>query len=55
VHAGENAATAHVGRLVLTHLQPGSDPSVALDAAARAYPGEITVARPGTVVDLEES
>jgi ribonuclease BN (tRNA processing enzyme) len=52
--AGQNAARADVGHLVLTHLQPGSDPTLALDAAARAYGGNITVARPGTIVDLEE-
>jgi ribonuclease BN (tRNA processing enzyme) len=52
--AGANAALANVGRLVLTHLQPGTDPSVARSAAARAFSGATEVARPGTVVHLEE-
>jgi ribonuclease BN (tRNA processing enzyme) len=52
--AGANAALAEVGLLVLTHLQPGTDRSIAHGAAARAFAGAIEVARPGTVVDLEE-
>jgi ribonuclease BN (tRNA processing enzyme) len=52
--AGANATLAQVGRLVLTHLQPGSDPSIAYAAAGSAFSGAIEVARPGTVVDLEE-
>jgi ribonuclease BN (tRNA processing enzyme) len=52
--AGRNAARANVNHLVLTHLQPGADPPIARDAAARAYTGNITVARPGTTVDIEE-
>jgi ribonuclease BN (tRNA processing enzyme) len=51
--AGANAARAYVGRLVLTHLQPGSDTSVAQEAAARAFAGDVSVARPGMIVDLE--
>jgi ribonuclease BN (tRNA processing enzyme) len=53
--AGDNAARANVGRLVLTHLQPGTGPSVATAAAAKAFAAEITVARPGTIVDLDET
>jgi ribonuclease BN (tRNA processing enzyme) len=45
--AGRDAASAGAGRLVLTHLWPGSDPDAAVRAASRGYPGEITVARPG--------
>lgn len=51
--AGENAARAGVGQLVLTHLWPGSDPSAHARAAGRAYDGPVTVARGGTIVDLE--
>jgi ribonuclease BN (tRNA processing enzyme) len=52
-HAGQNAARAAVGSLLLTHLQPGSDPSIAHDEAAKAFPGRIAVARPGTSIDLD--
>ncbi len=50
--AGEYAAEAGVGRLLLTHLWPGTDPEAAVDAARRAYPGEIAVARGGVAADL---
>jgi len=51
--AGENATRAGVGRLVLTHLQPGTDASIARGAAASAFDGDIAVARPGTSIDLD--
>jgi ribonuclease BN (tRNA processing enzyme) len=51
--AGELAARAAVGHLMLTHLWPDSDPSAAEKAARRAYEGSITVARAGTIVDLD--
>jgi ribonuclease BN (tRNA processing enzyme) len=51
--AGENATRAAVGRLVLTHLQPGSDPSIARDAAASSYAGDVIVARPEVSIDLD--
>ncbi|AXK33844.1 MBL fold metallo-hydrolase [Streptomyces armeniacus] len=47
--AGRYAAEAGVGRLVLTHLWPGTDPDEAVSAAASAYDGPIRVARPGDV------
>jgi ribonuclease BN (tRNA processing enzyme) len=50
--AGEHAAKAGVGHLLLTHLWPGTDPKVAEEAARRAYSGEIAVARGGVVIDL---
>lgn len=53
--AGENAAQANVEHLLLTHLLPGSDPSIAQDAARRAYGGKITVVQPGTTIDLDEA
>lgn len=46
-HVGRQAAAAGVGRLVLTHLWPGTDPAAARRAAAASYAGEITVATPG--------
>jgi ribonuclease BN (tRNA processing enzyme) len=50
--AGQNAVRAGVGRLVLTHLWPGLEPDTVARAARRAYDGELSVARPGLVVDL---
>jgi ribonuclease BN (tRNA processing enzyme) len=47
--AGRVAATAGAGRLVLTHLMPGTDPDAAVSAAAAGYAGSITVAVPGLV------
>lgn len=48
--AGQDAATAGVGRLVLTHLMPGTDPDAARQAAA-TFDGSIEIAAPGLVVD----
>ena len=42
--AGQLAAKADVGRLVLTHLTPGLDPKISIKQAARHYPGEILLA-----------
>ncbi|HEX4088844.1 MAG TPA: MBL fold metallo-hydrolase [Trebonia sp.] len=50
--AGEHAARADTGRLVLTHLWPGGDQSAAREAARRAYAGDLDVAAPGLTVDL---
>ncbi|GAA5198980.1 MBL fold metallo-hydrolase [Rugosimonospora acidiphila] len=50
--AGRQAAQAGVGRLVLTHLFPDTDPDAARAAATGAYRGDIAVAAPGLVVDL---
>lgn len=55
VQAGENAARAEVKHLVLTHLLPGTSPARAVEAARRAYGGTMTVARPGSVIDLADS
>ncbi|HEX6450066.1 MAG TPA: MBL fold metallo-hydrolase [Trebonia sp.] len=46
-HAGQVAATAGAGRLVLAHLMPGTDPDASVRAAAGGYGGNITVAAPG--------
>jgi ribonuclease BN (tRNA processing enzyme) len=48
--AGQLASQAGAGRLVLTHLWPGTDRDVAVRAAAQSYPGDITVASSGLVV-----
>jgi ribonuclease BN (tRNA processing enzyme) len=45
--AGQTAVTARAGRLVLTHLWPGTDPHAATAAAAVAYDGDIAVAVAG--------
>jgi ribonuclease BN (tRNA processing enzyme) len=48
--AGQLAGQAGAGRLVLTHLWPGTDPAVAVRAASESYAGDITVASGGLVV-----
>jgi ribonuclease BN (tRNA processing enzyme) len=45
--AGQTAARAGAGRLVLTHLWPGSSAADAAEAAAEGYGGTIVVASPG--------
>lgn len=45
--AGQLAAAASAGRLILTHLMPGTDPAAAAGAAAASYDGDISVAVPG--------
>lgn len=50
--AGRDAARAGAGQLMLTHLWPGTDPDLAVTAARRGYPGEISVARPGIIASL---
>jgi ribonuclease BN (tRNA processing enzyme) len=51
--AGRYAADAGVGRLVLTHLMPGTDPDAARDAAAASFDGSIEIAAPGLLVGTE--
>jgi ribonuclease BN (tRNA processing enzyme) len=51
--AGEYAAAAGAGRLLLTHLWPGTDPAAAEAAARRSYGGPLAVARMGLVADLD--
>ncbi|WP_375483523.1 MBL fold metallo-hydrolase [uncultured Jatrophihabitans sp.] len=50
--AAEYANLADVGRLVLTHLWPGTDPDDASRTARRGYAGPIDVATPGLIVDV---
>lgn len=50
--AGDHAARAGVGRLLLTHLAPWHDPFLVADAAADHFDGEITLARTGLEVVL---
>jgi ribonuclease BN (tRNA processing enzyme) len=51
--AGRDAARAGVGRLLLTHLLPGTDRAAALAAASAEYGGPVDVATPGLVLDLD--
>jgi ribonuclease BN (tRNA processing enzyme) len=50
--AGEHAARADVGRLVLTHIPPWYDGSGALAAARPAFHGHLDLARPGSSYEL---
>jgi ribonuclease BN (tRNA processing enzyme) len=50
--AGEHAAAAGVGRLVLTHIPPWTDPERNLRDAEATYPGPVELARPGAVYEL---
>jgi ribonuclease BN (tRNA processing enzyme) len=50
--AGGWAAGAGVGRLLLTHLWPGTDPAASVAAATSEYAGEVGVAVPGLTAHL---
>ncbi len=50
--AAAQAARAGVGRLALTHLWPGTDPSTAIVAARMAYGGRIDIAQSGLRLDV---
>ncbi|MEV0594511.1 MBL fold metallo-hydrolase [Nonomuraea cavernae] len=50
--AGRQAREAGARQLLLTHLQPGTDPTAARAAAESEYDGPIGVATPGLVLDL---
>ena len=51
-HRGTVASRAGAGRLLLTHLWPGTDPAAAREAASMEYQGDVAVATHGLVVDL---
>lgn len=44
--AGRMARKAEVGRLVLTHIQPGLDPQESVARASREFGGEVVAAEP---------
>jgi ribonuclease BN (tRNA processing enzyme) len=48
--AGEHAARAGAGHLVLTHRLPGSDGAVAQEQAATAFDGEVSLAVAGRLL-----
>ncbi len=50
--AARQAADAGSGRLLLTHLWPGTEHAAAIGAARDAYAGEIAVAVPGLSLDI---
>jgi ribonuclease BN (tRNA processing enzyme) len=50
--AGEHAARAGAGQLMLTHLVPWNDQERSRAEAAAAYHGPLTLARSGLVLDL---
>lgn len=50
--AGEYAARAKVGKLVLTHVPPWYAPQQAAEEARAIYVGPIEVARPGATYDI---
>ncbi|MEQ7126597.1 MBL fold metallo-hydrolase [Actinopolymorpha sp. B11F2] len=52
--AALQATEAGVGRLVLTHLVPETDPDAALRAARDGFGGPIDVARPGLTLDVPQ-
>jgi len=52
LQAGEHAAQAGAGQLMLTHLWPGTRPAEALAAAGAAFGGEVTVAVPGVTAEV---
>jgi ribonuclease BN (tRNA processing enzyme) len=52
--AGRAAARAGAGRLLLTHLMPGTDHAAARAAASAEYGGLVDVATPGLVLGLDE-
>jgi ribonuclease BN (tRNA processing enzyme) len=45
--AGEHAARAGVGQLVLTHLVPWNDPAISLEQAAATFDGPLVLASSG--------
>jgi ribonuclease BN (tRNA processing enzyme) len=51
--AGREAARAGAGRLLLTHLMPGTDRGAARAAASAEYGGPVDVAVPGLVLALD--
>lgn len=50
---GELAARVGVGRLLLTHLWPGGSRQVAVEAAREVYDGEVHVAFPDQILELD--
>jgi len=47
--AGEHAAKAGVGKMIVTHIPPWNSPEVQVDGAMTAFDGPIELATPGAV------
>ncbi len=52
VRAGELAAVADVGQLVLTHIQPWTDPDEVFAEARMTWKGPLAIAEPGQVYQV---
>lgn len=52
LEVGRQASRAEAGRLVLTHLQPGTDPVAARAAARRSFDRSIEVATAGLALEV---
>jgi ribonuclease BN (tRNA processing enzyme) len=50
----QTAGRAGVAHLILTHLLPRTDPARSEDVARAIFDGEVTVARAGTALDLDD-
>lgn len=50
--AGSVAERARVGRLILTHIPPWTDPNLALAEAETTFTGPVCLAHPGLEIDL---
>lgn len=50
--AGHAAAAAEVGRLLITHVPPWTDPDQVLTEAKSAFPGPVELVRPGADYDI---
>ena len=50
--AGEHGSRARVGRLVLTHISDELDEHWARDEAAKAFGGNVALAREGAVFEV---
>jgi ribonuclease BN (tRNA processing enzyme) len=50
--AGQLAAKANVGRLMLTHIWPQLDPKVSIEQAKRHFSGEVLTANDHLSVEI---
>ena len=50
--AGQHATAAGADQLILTHIAPDTDPARSLAEAQSTFPGPISLAVPGLVLDL---
>lgn len=55
LRAGQAAAAARAGQVVLTHIAAWTDPAVPLAEARSVYDGPLELAAPGAVYDLDRA